>query len=72
MRITDPGPEGQESWNPGGPPKLSSIMSQIKTSATVSRESSNQSSSEIVKIPGSSVDSSKLKSMLAGLKSKSD
>ena len=38
MRITDPGPEGQESWNPGGPPKTSSIMSQIKTSATVSRE----------------------------------
>ena len=72
MRITDPGPEGQESWNPGGPPKTSSIMSQIKTSATVSRESSNHSSGEIVKIPGSSVDSSKLKSMLAGLKSKSD
>jgi len=72
MRITDPGPEGQESWNPGGPPKTSSIMSQIKTSATVSRELVNHSSGEIVKIPGSSVDSSKLKSMLAGLKSKSD
>jgi hypothetical protein len=72
MRITDPGPEGQESWNPGGPPKASSIMNQIKTSATVSKESVNQSTGEIVKIPGSSVDSSKLKSMLAGLKSKSD
>ena len=68
MRITDPGPEGQEMFGgtgAGGPPKIATnIMNQIKTSTTV-----DQSTGEIVgKAPGSAVESTKLKQMLAGLK----
>ena len=58
LRITDPGEEAQESGLRGV--GATNIMSQIKTGSTVApSESSNVQAS---------VDSSKLKSMLAGLK----
>ena len=69
MRITDPGEEGQESNNPGGFKPASSIINQIKTSTTVNPASSNSGE---VAVPGSSVESNRLKQMLAGLKSKSE
>jgi hypothetical protein len=58
LRITDPGEEAQESGLHGV--GATNIMSQIKTNSTVVP---NESSSV-----QASVDSSKLKSMLAGLK----
>jgi hypothetical protein len=64
MRITDPGLDANDTGN--GPPKVNSIMNQIKTSSTV-KDSVDTSTGEI-KTPGASVDSSKLKQMLAGLK----
>jgi hypothetical protein len=58
LRITDPGEEAQESGLRGV--GATNILSQIKTGSTVTP---TESSSVQV-----SVDSSKLKSMLAGLK----
>ena len=58
LRITDPGEEAQES-NARGP--ASSILGQIKTGSTVTAEQPKVNAQ---------VDSSKLKSMLAGLKTK--
>jgi hypothetical protein len=71
MRITDPGEDGQEHF--GGPPKIATnIMSQIKTSSTVNPTAPSgpidQETGEIAN-PGASVNSAKLKQMLAGLKS---
>ena len=67
MRITDPGEEGQDSYNaPGGPPKVANIMNQIKTASKidpVTGEIKDYNPS-----PNANVNSSKLKSMLAGLK----
>jgi hypothetical protein len=63
MRITDPGEEAQEGYaktNTG-----SNILNSIKTNSTVNKETG-----EIINNPkiNATVDSSKLKSMLAGLK----
>lgn len=74
MRITDPGEEGQEGYNPqGGPPKIGSIMNQIKTTTTVNdvvpRAKEGWNLEENTSPPPNvTVDSSRLKSMLAGLK----
>jgi hypothetical protein len=82
MRITDPGLDANDTGN--GPPKVSSIMSQIKGSNTVS--DSSKSKWEMPKRssatpdpldiePGGApkihadIQSTKLKQMLAGLKS---
>jgi KaiC/GvpD/RAD55 family RecA-like ATPase len=73
MRITDPGPEGQDSntGGHGGYKPAANILSQIKASTTLtpSGEVVDNSTGEI-STPGSSVESNKLKQMLAGLKSK--
>ena len=58
MRITDPGEEGQENYNRS---PASNILGQIKTGTTVNP------TEDTPKITAG-VDSSKLKSMLAGLK----
>jgi replicative DNA helicase len=68
MRITDPGEEGQEHH--GGPPKVSSIMSQIKTSTTVNKETVDAETGEISGKVTGEVQSNKLKQMLASLKTK--
>jgi hypothetical protein len=60
LRITDPGEEAQESGLRGV--GATNIMSQIKTNSTVAPSDSEGSNIQ------ASVDSSKLKSMLAGLK----
>jgi hypothetical protein len=62
LRITDPGEEAQESGLRGV--GATNIMSQIKTNSTVSP-------GEEPKIQAG-VDSSKLKSMLAGLKNNAE
>jgi KaiC/GvpD/RAD55 family RecA-like ATPase len=75
MRITDPGEEGQE--NSGGYKPATSILNSIKTSTTVNdvtpkpREGWSLDENTAPP-PGSSVESSKLKSMLASLKAKSE
>jgi KaiC/GvpD/RAD55 family RecA-like ATPase len=71
MRITDPGEEGQES---GGFKPATSILSQIKTNATVAPkvDPSTGEIKDYAPPPGSSVESTKLKQMLAGLKAKSE
>ena len=68
LRITDPGEAAQDSYNPtGGPPRIaSSVMDQIKTTTKVS------SVSETTSVPDNQVNSTKLKTMLAGLRSKSE
>ena len=75
MRITDPGPEGQESFGGHNKP-ASSIMSQIKATTTVNampqaKEGWNLDQNTAPP-PGGSVESTKLKQMLAGLKAKSE
>ena len=78
MRITDPGPEGQEGYlQAGGPPKVTSIMNQIKASTTVNQfdvkaKDGFNLERDAGPPPGSSLESNKLKQMLAGLKSKSE
>jgi hypothetical protein len=62
LRITDPGEEAQESGLRGV--GATNILSQIKTGSTVAP-------SEEAKITAG-VDSSKLKSMLAGLKNNAE
>jgi KaiC/GvpD/RAD55 family RecA-like ATPase len=75
MRITDPGEEGQES-NTGYKP-AASILNQIKTSTTVNdalprpKEGWNLEK-DTAPPPSASVESTKLKQMLAGLKAKSE
>jgi hypothetical protein len=61
MRITDPGDEGQESN--GFRSSGSNILNSIKTNSVVNKETVT----DVPKITAT-VDSSKLKSMLAGLK----
>jgi hypothetical protein len=78
MRITDPGEEGQD--NTGGYRPASNILNQIKTGSTVTdaRSWAKPQAREGFSLetpqptPGSSVESHKLKQMLAGLKSKTD
>jgi hypothetical protein len=72
MRITDPGEEGQEHH--GGPPKVASILNQIKTTTTVTpttKDAVDSGTGEITGNASGSVQSTKLKQMLAGLKSSS-
>jgi len=78
MRITDPGEEGQD--NAGGYKPASNILNQIKTGSTVtdSKPWARPQAREgfdlenVGPVPGSTVESHKLKQMLAGLKSKTD
>jgi hypothetical protein len=66
LRITDPGEEAQGT--PGSiKPQIGSIMNQIKTSSKL--ENVNKDTGEI-STPQSEVQSTKLKQMLASLKSK--
>ena len=77
MRITDPGEEGQESSHSGYKP-ANNILNQIKTTTTLNPSTGLPQPKEGWNLeentappPGSSVESSKLKQMLAGLKSNS-
>jgi KaiC/GvpD/RAD55 family RecA-like ATPase len=75
MRITDAGEESDSNSGGYGKP-AASILSQIKTSTTVNNTSPQAKEGwkleeNTAPPPGSSVESSKLKSMLAGLKAKS-
>jgi hypothetical protein len=77
MRITDPGPEAQQDFiSQGGPPRVATnIMNQIKTTTNVaSKDVIDAGTGEILNRPpiSATIDSSKLKSMLAGLKAKSE
>ena len=78
MRITDPGPEGQDSYSGGGgPPRIANnIMNQIKTTTTVNNFPQVKDGFNLEKDagppPSSTVESSKLKSMLASLKANSN
>ena len=72
MRITDSGEEGQD--HSGGPPRISSIMNQIKTSTTVNALPNAKPGFDVENDAGppptATVESNKLKQMLAGLKAK--
>jgi hypothetical protein len=71
LRITDPGEEGQE--NSGGYKPAANILNQIKTGSTfANKESVDADTGEIARAPSATVESTKLKQMLAGLKSKSE
>jgi hypothetical protein len=77
MRITDPGEEGQESSTPYKP--AGSILNSIKTTTTLNPTTGLPQAKEGWNLdkdtappPGSSVESTKLKQMLAGLKAKSE
>ena len=78
MRITDPGEEVGSAGSNGYKPSAS-IMNQIKTTSTINQTTGLPVAKEGWKLdentappPGSSVESTKLKSMLAGLKAKSE
>jgi KaiC/GvpD/RAD55 family RecA-like ATPase len=79
MRITDPGEEGQDSNTGGFGKPAGNIMDQIKTSTTLNPNTGLPHPREGWSLenntsppPGSSVESTKLKQMLAGLKAKSE
>ena len=79
MRITDPGEEGQDSNTGGYGKPAGNIMDQIKTSTTLNPSTGLPQPREGWSLenntsppPGSSVESTKLKQMLAGLKAKSE
>ena len=79
MRITDPGPDAQESNSGGFGKPASSIMNQIKATTTLNTSTGLPQAKEGWNLeentsppPGSSVESTKLKQMLAGLKAKSE
>ena len=65
LRITDPGEEGQSESGGFGGQKPSAIMDQIKSTSSVTPIAQPQESAKI----NAGVDSTKLKQMLAGLKS---
>ena len=75
LRITDPGEEGQENNSSGFKP--TNILNSIKTTTTLNpttpqaKEGWNLDK-DTAPPPGSSVESTKLKQMLAGLKTKSE
>jgi KaiC/GvpD/RAD55 family RecA-like ATPase len=76
MRITDPGPDSQDSGT-GQYKPAASILNQIKTTTTVNDLSPKPRDGwdlekDTAPPPGSSVESTKLKQMLAGLKAKSE
>ena len=68
LRITDPGEEGQSESGGFGGQKPGAIMNQIKSTSSVTSISQPQESAKI----NAGVDSTKLKQMLAGLKSKTE
>lgn len=83
MRITDPGPEAQESS--GGYKPSANILNSIKTNSTLTDPNrfepkakegfsieKDAGSQGVGPVPTASVQSSQLKQMLAGLKSKQD
>ena len=76
MRITDPGEDGQDSNTGGYGKPATSILNQIKTSTTINNFPKVKDGFDLEKDagppPGSSVESSKLKQMIAGLKAKSE
>jgi replicative DNA helicase len=63
LRITDPGEEGQGDGN-GATRNVNNVLNNIKSSSTLKQEDTPKTVAH--------VDSSKLKSMLAGLKSSTD
>ena len=76
MRITDPGEQADSNTGGYGKPALS-ILNQIKTTTVVNNALPQPKDGfslerDTAPPPGSSVDSSRLKSMLAGLKAKSE
>jgi len=70
MRITDPGLDANDSGF--GPPRVANIMDQIKGSTDAPKLERATGTPAWEKEPGSAVQSNKLKSMLAGLKSQTD
>jgi len=68
LRITDPGEEGQTEGGGFGGQKPADIMSQIKSTSTVTPLTQPQ---DVGKVQAN-VDSTKLKQMLAGLKTKAE
>src|SRR5210317_383454 len=68
LRITGPGEEGQSESGGFGGQKPGAIMDQIKSTSSVTPISQPQESAKI----NAGVDSTKLKQMLAGLKSKTE
>jgi len=68
LRITDPGEEGQSESGGFGGQKPGAIMDQIKSTSSVTPIAQPQESAKI----NAGVDSTKLKQMLAGLKSKTE
>jgi len=68
LRITDPGEEGQSESGGFGGQKPGAIMDQIKSTSSVTPIGQPQESAKI----SAGVDSTKLKQMLAGLKSKTE
>ena len=70
MRITDPGLDSNDSGF--GPPKAVNIMDQIKGNSDAPKMERATGTPVWEKEPASAVQSNKLKSMLAGLKSQTD
>ena len=68
LRITDPGEEGQSESGGFGGQKPGAIMDQIKSTSSVTPISQSQESAKV----NAGVDSTKLKQMLAGLRSKTE
>ena len=73
LRITDPGEEGQESFRPAGGPTKTAILDSIKTTSTMI-EPQPREGFDMERdvgshgIGGGSVDSNRLKNMIASLK----
>ena len=71
--ITDPGEEGQESFRPAGGPTKTAILDSIKTTSTMI-EPQPREGFDMERdvgshgIGGGSVDSNRLKNMIASLK----
>jgi hypothetical protein len=71
MRITDPGLDANDHGQ--GPPRIAGIMDQIKgTSDAPKMDRATGTPVWEQSSPGGEVQSNKLKSMLAGLKSKAE
>jgi len=68
LRITDPGEEGQSESGGFGGQKPGAIMDQIKSQSSVAPTAPLQETSKVQ----ANLDSTKLKQMLAGLRSKTE